>query len=67
MARTCPRDGCTNRIPSEMFACKSHWFSLPADVRRDIWRAYRAWEGEAGTLEQLEAQQARALAHWGQT
>lgn len=65
-SRTCPKSGCGRTIPSDQFACRSHWFSIPPDIRRDIWGAYREWERGSGTIEQLEAQQRRALEQWGQ-
>jgi hypothetical protein len=24
-----------------MFACRGHWFSLPTNLRDDLWHAYR--------------------------
>lgn len=37
----CPAPGCELAIPFGMFACRAHWFALPATLRRDAWRAYR--------------------------
>lgn len=65
--RTCPRDGCTKKIGSDLFACSGHWYSIPPEIRDDIWRAFRAWQRGTGTLEQLQTAQGRALAHWGQS
>lgn len=64
--RECPREGCTKRISSDLFACSRHWFTLPKDVRDDVWRAYRAWTNGNGEFAELEAAHARAFAAWGQ-
>lgn len=32
---------CGQPVPPEMFACSYHWFMVPADIRREIWRHYR--------------------------
>lgn len=64
--RQCPRDGCTATVPSYMFACRSHWFSLPSGIRSRIWRAWRAYQRDEGTLEQLENAHAAAFQYWGQ-
>lgn len=65
--RTCPRDGCSKKISTDLFACSPHWYSIPPDIRDGIWLAFRAWQRGTGTLDQLEAAQAKALAHWGQS
>lgn len=38
---TCHWPGCTMRVPPAMWGCKKHWFTLPDDLRRAIWRTYR--------------------------
>lgn len=38
----CPAPPCQRQVPPAMFACKSHWFLLPKQVRDDIWDAHRA-------------------------
>jgi hypothetical protein len=37
----CHAHDCTAKVPPRMFACKKHWFALPAKVRAAIWREYR--------------------------
>lgn len=64
--RECPRAGCTKRITSDLFACSSHWYSLPRAERDAIWRAYRAWSAGGGTFADLETAHDRAFAIWGQ-
>lgn len=65
--RTCPRDGCTKKLSADLFACSPHWYSIPPNVRDEIWRAWRAYQRGTGTLDELEQAQAKALAHWGQS
>lgn len=38
---TCHWPGCTEQVPPKLWGCKKHWFMLPADIRREIWRTYR--------------------------
>lgn len=36
----CHWTGCTKQVPPAMWGCKAHWFKLPPDLRRRIWRCY---------------------------
>lgn len=58
----CPYPGCPKRVPDEMFACRSHWFSLPAPMRSAIWRAYDHGEGVGG--DALLTAHAAAIEWW---
>lgn len=37
----CHWPGCEKQVPPAKWGCKEHWFKLPGDLRRAIWRAYR--------------------------
>jgi len=37
----CHWPGCTKQVPPAMWGCKAHWYVLPAELRREIWRCYR--------------------------
>ncbi len=63
--RECPRAGCTKRISGDLFACSSHWYSLPPEIRDAIWRAWRAYQRD-GDLERLASAHGKAFAFWGQ-
>lgn len=39
-AHTCHWPGCKRAVPPAMWGCQAHWFALPQDIRRAIWRAY---------------------------
>lgn len=41
MSHHCHITGCTTATPPEMFACRRHWFMVPRDIRRRIWKHYR--------------------------
>lgn len=28
-------------MPPRLWGCRPHWFALPDDIRREIWKAYR--------------------------
>lgn len=32
----CPKKGCRVEVPDARFACITHWYKLPDDVRREI-------------------------------
>jgi hypothetical protein len=64
--RTCPHPLCETKIPREMFACRSHWNELPAQVRRDIWRSWRAYKVGQVTLDDLTAEHEKAITAWEQ-
>lgn len=40
--RDCPVDDCTVQIPNSMLMCKTHWGSLPQDLKTAVNRAWRA-------------------------
>lgn len=37
----CPAPGCDANVPSDQYACRAHWYALPARLRRAIWHGYR--------------------------
>lgn len=37
----CPAPGCTERVPSRMYACRRHWYSIPPELRSRLWRAVK--------------------------
>lgn len=41
MKHLCHHPTCERPVPPEMLACKPHWFMLPDELRRQIWRTYR--------------------------
>lgn len=41
MSHTCPHPACTEQVGSTMLACRPHWFALPAELRSEVWAAYR--------------------------
>lgn len=40
MSHTCHWPGCKKEVPPEMWGCKPHWFTLPPEIRRNIWTNY---------------------------
>lgn len=60
---TCPRTGCSARVPDSMFACRPHWYTLPKAIRDEIWWAFR--KRGVGSAE-LTAAHLAALEHWEQ-
>lgn len=41
MTHTCHWPGCPREVPPAMWGCREHWFTLPKNLRREIWRTYR--------------------------
>jgi len=41
MIHTCHWPGCLREVPPKMWGCPRHWFTLPKQIRDDIWRTYR--------------------------
>lgn len=31
---------CPKRVPVDMWGCRDHWFRLPPEIRRRIWKEY---------------------------
>lgn len=64
--RTCPFDGCGEAIPSNRFACRTHWFKLTVPERDRIVGAYRLYLNDRLGLEELRAIQKEVLDAWRQ-
>lgn len=52
-AHDCPAPNCGVQVPHSQLACKRHWFMLPADLRREVWAAFR--EDGQGSRRHVEA------------
>ena len=48
MSHACPGPGCTATVPTEMLACRRHWFQVSKPVRDAVWRAWRALQSDPG-------------------
>jgi DNA-binding transcriptional LysR family regulator len=62
----CPHPTCSKRHDVEQFACRQHWYSLPADIRRRItehWRRRRLWPN-AENISNHEAAKEAAHDFW---
>ena len=60
----CPAPGCNTAVPLDRFLCRPHWYSLPAPLRRDVWRTWRARLAHrtADTIRAHEEAKRQALA-----
>lgn len=38
----CNWPGCRKTVKHEIWGCYTHWMQLPANLRAEIWRTYRA-------------------------
>lgn len=41
MEHHCHWPGCTVEVPPKLWGCRKHWFSLPKQLRDEIWATYR--------------------------
>lgn len=48
----CPVPGCEDPVTENQLLCRSHWFSVPREIRSRVWATYRQ---EAGTSAHLDA------------
>jgi hypothetical protein len=49
----CPAPGCPVLVDDEQLACSRHWYSIPKELRDELWRAY--WGGGRGTPRHVAA------------
>jgi hypothetical protein len=42
----CPKDGCDTMVAQVQLACHGHWYSIPYELRKRIWAAYRSGNTE---------------------
>lgn len=61
--RECPAPKCDAVIDSTKFACRSHWYALPNDIRVAINAAFHSWirDMNASTARSLDQAQARGI------
>lgn len=60
----CHWPGCTQQVPPARWGCRKHWYSLPIDLRNDIWKAYRPGQERTGTPSREYVAAARAVQDW---
>ena len=59
MAHTCHATNCKSVVPPEMFMCRKHWFSLPKNMRNQIWLTYRQGQCDDWNISHAYANAAR--------
>lgn len=63
----CHWPNCLRQVPPAMWGCREHWFKLPADLRRDIWRTYRIGQEQDGRPSLDYIQVSEEVQHWIRT
>lgn len=48
----CPVSGCPKQLPAHLAFCAQHWFMVPNDLQRRIWRLF---DTQAGSIEHRRA------------
>jgi hypothetical protein len=46
----CPINGCDRRRLPQQVMCKKHWWAVPPELRKRIWRLYQTDRGSAEHL-----------------
>ena len=60
MSHACHAVGCRIAIDPQMLMCRDHWFQVPVDLRRAVWRHYaRGQEDNPSLVSAAYAQAAR--------
>lgn len=60
-SHTCPVARCSTTVPDHLLMCGPHWRSVPLELQRAVYRAYRRGDG-VGTEALADAQQAAIAA-----
>lgn len=60
----CHWPSCTRQVPPAAWGCRSHWNTLPAELRDRIWRAYRPGQELDGTPSREYLEVAREAHRW---
>lgn len=60
----CHWPGCDRQVPPAMWGCRKHWYALPEDLRRKVWRTYQPGQEitKAPSREYVEV--AREVQEW---
>lgn len=40
LPHTCHIPECAVEVPSQMLMCRKHWFMVPANIRRRVWKHF---------------------------
>jgi hypothetical protein len=60
----CHWPGCEKQVPPAMWGCRTHWYSLPIDLRSAIWKSYVPGQEASGRPGRAYVDAARAVQEW---
>ena len=60
----CHWPGCDRQVPPAMWGCKTHWYRLPAALRREVWAAYRPGQEDDQRPSAAYLDVARRVQRW---
>lgn len=60
----CHWPGCGRNVPPAMWGCKTHWYALPAELRRKIWRTFKPGQEISGRPSAEYVEAAREVQAW---
>ena len=64
MAHTCHATGCKVAVPPKLFMCKRHWYSLPMELRQEIYRTYRPGQCDDWAISREYSEAAKAAVRY---
>lgn len=51
--RRCAAVGCVRLTASDHLMCSCHWWKVPSEMRKEIWRAYRMGRGSSAHMKAI--------------
>jgi hypothetical protein len=58
----CAIAGCGLELPLDRLMCRPHWYRVPAELRTEVWSAWRRFQAGRLSIGELRAVQDRAAA-----
>lgn len=67
MSGECAHPRCNHEVSIDTLACRKHWFLLPANLRAQIWRTWKARQANPGNPSAIDAHESAktaAVLYW---
>ena len=58
--RLCPTPGCGRTAAAGQLLCPMHWRRVPADLKAEVWRTWKAWRSDFGDADKMHTYRAAA-------
>lgn len=60
----CHWPGCERKVPPAQWGCREHWYKLPLELRREVWRTYRIGQEDSKTPSASYIAVAKRVQKW---